>query len=53
MCAPGGILVAGGRVNGGGGTPEKQVMGNSDLAKEPNISLASPESSVQPDDAEG
>lgn len=38
---------------GRGGTPEKQVMGNSDLAKEPNISLASPESSVQPDDAEG
>lgn len=37
----------------GGRTPEKQVMGNSDLAKEPNISLALPESSVQPDDAEG
>lgn len=26
------------------GTPERRVMGNSDLAKEPNISLAPPES---------
>lgn len=34
-------------------TPERQAMGSSDLAKEPNISSTSPEPSTQPDDAEG